>query len=176
MARKGKCGLCSPWPCETLANQVVRKSQKSTKPFPANRVSSARHQLLAKFTSGEQTMLAKKWFTYGAFGFVLSGALALGTQAQTPDPTPQQQDIHQDKKDIRQDKRDLAKDRADRNADQRDINHDKADLAKDRADRNADQRDINHDKADLSKDRADRNQDQRDINHDKNQLARDDQK
>src|SRR3989475_13227653 len=98
-----------------------------------------------------------------------AGLLASGAYAQSQDPTPQQQDIQNDKKD-------LAKDRADRNADQRDINHDKRDLSKDRADRNTDQRDINHDRRDLNKDRVDRNKDQRDINHDKAQLARDDRK
>ncbi|HKE08999.1 MAG TPA: hypothetical protein VKB48_14300 [Candidatus Acidoferrum sp.] len=66
-------------------------------------------------------MYAKKWFVRSVFGLGLTAA-SLGAQAQTPDPTPQQQDIHQDKKDIRQDKRDLAQDRGDRSADQRDIN------------------------------------------------------
>jgi hypothetical protein len=91
-------------------------------------------------------MCTKKWLVRCVFGPGLAGALALGAQAQTPDPTPKQQGIHQDKKDIRQDKRDLTKDGADRNLDQRDINHDKADLSKDRADRNHDQKDINKDK------------------------------
>src|SRR5438034_6577558 len=77
----------------------------------------------------------------GVLAVAFAGLLAGGSYAQSPDPTPQQQDMQNDKKDIRSDKKDLAKDRADRNADQRDINHDKGDLAKDRSDRNADQRD-----------------------------------
>jgi len=87
--------------------QIVGKFPKSRNLFPGPGF-FARPQLLAKSASGEEAMYAKKWFVRSVFGLGLTAALALGAQAQTADPTPQQQDIHQDKKDIRQDKRDLA--------------------------------------------------------------------